>query len=206
VPLGRRADPPNYEVLEAIDEVGDGGPDTDPAAYTHLEEELGDLLFQIVFHSTLATEAGAFGLAEVVRGVHDKLVHRHPHVFARPAEGLVEVTGADDVVANWEQIKKAEKGRASVFDGIPKDLPALLYALKVQKKALALGIEVAEAVPSLDGAASSVVGDSEVVDDAAIGNMLMAAVAAARTAGVDPESALRTAATHLRTRARSMEA
>jgi len=114
-----------YEVLEALAAVGDGGPDTDPAAYEHLEEELGDLLFQIVFHTTLATEAGFFGLGDVARGVHDKLVHRHPHVF-----GLVEVDGADDVVANWEQIKKEEKGRASVFDGMPADLPALVAAAR----------------------------------------------------------------------------
>ncbi|MGI8755832.1 MAG: MazG family protein [Acidimicrobiales bacterium] len=204
--LSRHLVEETYEVLEALDEVGDGGPDTDPVAYAHLEEELGDLLFQIVFHSTLATEAGAFGLAEVARGIHEKLVHRHPHVFSRQTEGLVEVAGADDVVANWEQIKKAEKGRTSVFDGIPKDLPALLYALKVQKKAQALGVDLTEAVPSLGEAASLVAGDGQAVDEGAIGSVLMAAVATARTAGVDPESALRTAATHLRVRAASREA
>lgn len=172
-----------YEVLEALDAVGDGGPDTDPAAYAHLEEELGDLLFQIVFHATLATEAGAFGLAEVARGVHDKLVSRHPHVF-----GEVAVDGADDVVANWEQIKKAEKGRESVFDGIPAQLPALLYATKVIKKAAALGVEV------------------EVVDDGSIGAELLVLAARARGADVDPEAELRAAAGRLRDRARAVEA
>jgi len=173
-----------YEVLEALDAVGDGGPDADPAAYEHLEEELGDLLFQIVFHTTLATEAGFFGLGDVARGVHEKLVHRHPHVF-----GAVEVDGADDVVANWEQIKKAEKGRSSVFDGMPADLPALLYALKVTKKAATFG-EVPD--PS----------------DPSLGGQLLALVAAARAADgdVDPETELRAAAARLRDRAKAIEA
>jgi tetrapyrrole methylase family protein/MazG family protein len=173
-----------YEVLEALDAVGDGGPDTDPEAYDHLEEELGDLLFQIVFHTTLATEAGAFGLGDVARGVHDKLVHRHPHVF-----GLVEVEGADEVIANWEEIKKAEKGRESVFDGMPADLPALLYALKVTKKAATFG-----ATP--DPA------------DGTLGGQLLALVAAARAADadVDPETELRAAAARLRDRAKAIEA
>jgi tetrapyrrole methylase family protein/MazG family protein len=172
-----------YEVLEALGPVGDGGPDVDPEAYAHLEEELGDLLFQIVFHTTLATEAGAFGLADVARGVHDKLVHRHPHVFAQ-----VEVEGADEVIANWEQIKKAEKGRASIFDGMPADLPALLYALKVAKKASSLGVE-----PD--------------ADDPSLGGRLLALVADARRADgdVDPETELRAAAAALRDRARGVE-
>src|SRR4029079_18249151 len=138
-----------YEVLEALDAVGDGGPDTPLEADAHLAEELGDLLFQIVFHTGRAAERGAFTLADVSRGIHDKLVHRHPHVF-----GEVEVDGADDVVANWEQIKKAEKGRASVFDGIPSNLPALLYAWKAQKKAAGLPVASALVAPDLGGAAT----------------------------------------------------
>jgi tetrapyrrole methylase family protein/MazG family protein len=172
-----------YEVLEALEAVGEGGPDTDPEAYAHLEEELGDLLFQIVFHTTLATEAGAFDLADVARGIHDKLVGRHPHVF-----GLVEVAGADEVVANWEQIKKAEKGRESVFDGIPAHLPALLYATKVLKKAAALGVEPEPA-------------DAE----RGIGPALLALVAQARAADLDPEAELRATARRLAERARAIE-
>jgi len=158
----------SYEVLEAIDgldvEAGVG--------YGHLEEELGDLLFQVVFHATLAAEEGQFTLADVARTVHDKLRSRHPHVF-----GDVEVSGTDDVVANWEQLKKVEKGRDSVFDGIPAALPALLFALKVQKKAATLG---------LDDPVEAGFGDVEDVGDA-----LFALVGRARQAGIDPEDALR---------------
>jgi tetrapyrrole methylase family protein/MazG family protein len=170
-----------YEVLEALGPVGDGGPDTDPQAYAHLEEELGDLLFQVVFHATLASEAGAFDLSDVARVIREKLVHRHPHVFAD-----VEVADADEVVANWEAIKKAEKGRASIFDGMPADLPALLYALKVVKKAASLGIS-----PDLD--------------DGSVAGRLLALVDEARRNGVDPEIELRSLAAALRDRARSVE-
>jgi len=191
-----------YEVLEALEGVGDGGPDADPDAYSHLEEELGDLLFQIVFHTTLATEAGAFGLADVARGIHDKLVHRHPHVF-----GDVEVSGAGDVAANWEQIKKAEKGRDSVFDGIPSNLPALLYALKVQKKAVAVGVELTGDVHRAGMDLSAAAFDAEASpDESSIGGLLLAAVNLARTAGVDPETSLRVAAARLRDRGRATEA
>lgn len=167
-----------YEVLEAIDGldgldvVDDGAGD---AAYSHLEEELGDLLFQVAFHARLATEAGRFTLADVARGVHDKLVRRHPHVFA----------GADYDVATagpaWEAAKAAEKGRSSVMDGIPGALPALLYASKVVKKAAAVGVEVAPGGAHGDG----------------VGVALLALVAAANAAGVDAESALRTAASRI---------
>jgi tetrapyrrole methylase family protein/MazG family protein len=156
-----------YEVLEAIAALDESGPD-------HLEEELGDLLFQVVFHATLASEEGWFTLADVARGVHDKLVHRHPHVF-----GDVEAESVDHVVRNWEQIKKAEKGRESLMDGIPADLPSLLYAHKVQRKIASVGIE-----PPLGGDA--------------LGDRLFALVDEARRAGVDPETALRDAAARVR--------
>ena len=102
----------SYEVLDALADLEETGGSA--AAYAHLEEELGDLLFQIVFHARLAREEDRFDLAGVARGVHDKLVHRHPHVF-----GDVEATEAEQVVANWEEIKRQEKGRRSVTEGIP---------------------------------------------------------------------------------------
>jgi MazG family protein len=171
-----------YEVLEAIEhldtETGEG--------YEHLEEELGDLLFQVCFHSTLAGEQGAFTLADVARGIHDKLVGRHPHVFAD-----VHADDASAVMRNWEQIKKDEKGRESIFDGIPTSLPSLLYAHKVVRKAQTLGVDV----PQTD--------DGPGADE--IGDALLAVVAAARALDVDPEAALRAAANELRDRARLAE-
>jgi MazG family protein len=114
-----------YELLDAI-EAGDDH---------ELEEELGDLLLQVVFHSQLARERGAFDFEKVARNITDKLIRRHPHVF-----GTTKVKNIDEVWANWEKIKKAEKhgtkhARPSALDGIPKHLPALLRAEKLLKKA-----------------------------------------------------------------------
>ena len=182
----------SYEVLEAIDDL-----DVVAATgYDHLSEELGDLLFQVAFHSLLAAEEGQFTLADVARGVHDKLVARHPHVF-----GDVQVDGADQVLANWEQIKKAEKGRESVFDGVPAALPALLYALKVQKKAATL--ELGEAAPT-----PSSYGFDELSDEvfgAAVGELLYAVVDRARRAGIDAEDALRATVVRHRADLRALE-
>jgi tetrapyrrole methylase family protein/MazG family protein len=169
-----------YEVLEAIEALDEATGE----GYHHVEEELGDLLFQVVFHATIAAERGAFTLDDVARGIHDKLVNRHPHVFAG-----VDVDGPDDVVRNWEQIKKAEKGRTSVMDGIPGNLPALLYAHKVLRKASSLGVELSPAVL-----------------DADLGEQLLRLVDAARRAELDPEAALRAAAARLRDDATAREA
>src|SRR5438093_13277278 len=155
-----------YEVLEAIEAL------PAPGSMEHLEEELGDLLFQVVFHATLAAEEGAFTLADVAVGIHDKLVRRHPHVF-----GTVEAETAAHVMRNWEQIKREEKGRASVMDGIPRDLPSLLYAHKVQRKAASTGLEVPPA--------------GQAADAEEVGELLFGVVARARQLGVDPEAALR---------------
>jgi tetrapyrrole methylase family protein/MazG family protein len=171
-----------YEVLEALErldpETGEG--------YHDLEEELGDLLFQICFHATLAGENGAFTLADVARTVHDKLVVRHPHVF-----GDASADTADAVMSTWEQRKKDEKGRESVFEGIPSSLPSLLYAHKVVRKAESVGAPVPN--------------PAEVEDADAIGDALLAVVIAARALDVDPEAALRAAAVELRDRARAHE-
>ncbi|HEX2047096.1 MAG TPA: MazG family protein [Acidimicrobiales bacterium] len=172
-----------YEVLEAIAALPDDVDDLDAGeGFDHLEEELGDLLFQVVFHATLAAEEGWFTLADVARGVHDKLVHRHPHVFA----GVTAET-PDQVVTNWEQIKRAEKGRTSLMDGIAEDLPSLLYAHKVQRKAASAGLEP---VAPGDG----------------LGAELFALVDRCRRAEVDPEAALRSTATRFRARFQAAEA
>jgi len=114
-----------YELIDAIEA------DDDP----EMAEELGDLLLQVVFHCQLAQERGAFDFEKVARHITDKLIRRHPHVF-----GTTKVKNVDEVWANWEKIKHAEKhgtkhARASALDGIPKHLPALLRAEKLVKKA-----------------------------------------------------------------------
>jgi len=114
-----------YELLDAIEARDDH----------ELEEELGDLLLQVVFHCQLAKERGAFNFEKVARRITEKLIRRHPHVF-----GTTKVKDVDEVWANWEKIKRAEKhgtkhARASALDGIPKHLPSLLRAEKLVKKA-----------------------------------------------------------------------
>jgi tetrapyrrole methylase family protein/MazG family protein len=190
-----------YEVIDAIDGLGgDDGED----GYAHLEEELGDLLFQVAFHALLAAEAGQFTLADVARGIHDKLVERHPHVFG----------SAGQSVPNWEEQKRAAKGRDSVMDGVPGSLPSLLYAFKAQGKAASVGFdwenaagawmkireelqELEEAIAS-DGAVAGAVNDE-------LGDVLFSVVNVARHLGVDPEAALRHATNKFAARFRAME-
>jgi MazG family protein len=123
--LRRHAIEEVYELIDAIEARDDH----------EMAEELGDLLLQVVFHCQLARERGAFGFEQVARNITDKLIRRHPHVF-----GNVKVKDVDEVWANWEVIKKAEKhgtkhARHSAFDGIPRHLPALLRVEKLVKKA-----------------------------------------------------------------------
>ncbi|MDY7102685.1 MAG: MazG family protein [Actinomycetota bacterium] len=120
----------SYETLDALDHVDPGS----GAGMDHLCEELGDLLFQVVFHATIAAEDGWFDLADVARGIHDKLRHRHPHVF-----GDVDAADHEVVEANWDRIKAAEKGRSSALDGVPQALPALALTSKLQKRATNAG-------------------------------------------------------------------
>jgi len=178
-----------YEVLEAI-----GGLPSDEA-YEHLQEELGDLLFQVVFHSRLAAEEGRFTLADVALGIHDKLVGRHPHVFA-PTSGADGSTSADQVLENWEKIKKAEKGRASVMEGIPPELPALLYAAKVHRKAATLGLDLVDS--DAPGGTSARLSEHW-------GHRLFALAAETRNAGFDPEAALREVTTARRRHVEAFE-
>jgi tetrapyrrole methylase family protein/MazG family protein len=185
-----------YEVLDAIEHL-----DVDAGeGYDALEEELGDLLFQVVFHATLAAEVGQFTLADVADGIHDKLRQRHPHVFAD-----VEADDSRTVMQNWEQIKKVEKGRDSVMDGIPPSLPALLLALKVQKKAANAGMDFT----SVEGAYEKVTEELGEVradpTDREVGDLLFAVTGVAQQLGVDPEGALRSAATRFSDRFRLVE-
>ncbi len=132
------------EALDAIDDLGDGDGAAEQQA--HLEEELGDLLFQVFFHAVLAAEENWFTLADIAEGVHTKLVRRHPHVFAG-----MPVRGVEDVAANWERIKKAERStaRKAATDGAPRSLPALAYAAKVIRRSDALARGGAQALSSV---------------------------------------------------------
>ena len=218
-----------YEVLEAIDALerarhDDGaGRDGDAGqrAALHLEEELGDLLFQVFIHSRLAAEEGSFTVADVARSLHDKLVSRHPHVF-----GDVAAHDAVTVVANWEEIKKKEKGRASVTDGIPAALPSLALAVKLQRKSGAVpGASLAEAgtlradAGALLDALAGVGAETAPVADASArrtqepesppadvaGALLWAVSDLVRRAGVEPEDALRAEAGRFAARLREAE-
>jgi tetrapyrrole methylase family protein / MazG family protein len=196
----------SYEVLDALAGLGEG--DAGAGAYAHLREELGDLLFQIVFHARLAQEAGRFDLADVARGVHEKLVHRHPHVF-----GDVDADTAEQVVTNWEAIKKREKGRRSVTEGIPTGLPALMLTTKLARKARAVGLQPDEASPEqmvgmLAAVTERVEGTDPRPDDPlagaggelqpTVGELLFAVANLAQRLGVDAEQALRDRALSLR--------
>ena len=164
----------SYETLEAIESHD----------LAHLREELGDLLLQVVFHARIAAESpgeSAFSIDDVAGGIVAKLVHRHPHVFA----GL-DVVDADEVEANWETLKVAEKGRTSILDGVPLALPALALAEKVVGRAVKAGIEVTSTGPET-------------------GDLLLGLVVEARAAGVDPEQALRDAVRRLTQTIRAAE-
>jgi tetrapyrrole methylase family protein/MazG family protein len=192
-----------YELVDALEAVDLDDPTTDE----HLIEELGDLLYQIEFHATIAEQQGRFTIADVARGVHDKLVRRHPHVF-----GDVTVDGAEHVVRNWDDIKRAEKDRRSVFDGVAGSLPALAYAHELQAKAAKVGFDwpdVDGALPKIAEEAGELVaaaagGDAGAVREE-LGDLLFAVVNVARHLGVDPESTLRAAAQKFRRRFEAVE-
>lgn len=205
----------SYEVLDAIDGLGQAeraGADARADAAVGLEEELGDLLFQVCFHARLAAEEGWFTLADVARGVHDKLVARHPHVF-----GDVVADDAAAVVSNWEAIKKQEKGRESVTDGIPAALPALALAAKLQRKAASGAPSLADppltevraaAEAALRALPAVAVDPGEPPDPAraeVAGALLWAVTDLVRRTGVEPEDALRGAALRFRSAVRAAE-
>ena len=169
-----------HELLDAIDSG-----DSDA-----IRDELGDLLLQVVFHAEIASDEGRWDVDDVAKRLIEKLVHRHPHVF-----GDVEVSGSEEVLTNWEKLK-AEEGtgpRRGVEEEIPATLPALARAAKVQRRAAGWGIEWGSPEAAVAALREEVGELSGASDDAErqIGEVLFAAVAAARKLGVDAESALR---------------
>jgi XTP/dITP diphosphohydrolase/tetrapyrrole methylase family protein/MazG family protein/ATP diphosphatase len=189
--------------LEEAYELADAAHRRDDAK---LLDELGDVLFQVHFLSLLLEERGAGSLAEVAEHVRRKLIRRHPHIF-----GEVEVADAGEVLSNWDAIKRTEDGREpGIFGEVPENLPSLLYARKVQRRAAATGFDVDE--PPY-GAVS---GQLEQVEAAAAcedaearfreaGDLLFAAVNVARKLKVDPELALRSSADRFRARVEAAE-
>ncbi|AOM84617.1 bifunctional methyltransferase/pyrophosphohydrolase YabN [Salisediminibacterium beveridgei] len=175
-----------YELLEAIDEEDDD----------HIAEELGDILLQVMLHAQIGEDAGYFTINDVIGNLSEKMVRRHPHVFAD-----VEVSGAEDVVTNWEAIKAKEAGsagRSSVLDGIPKGLPGLSSALKLQKKAGKVGFDWGSEEPMWEKLfeeihewAQEVHAESPARSMKEFGDVLFAFVNIARFHGIDPEEAIR---------------
>ncbi|MCE1188003.1 MAG: nucleoside triphosphate pyrophosphohydrolase [Ignavibacteria bacterium] len=171
-----------YETVHAIDEKD----------YKELQGELGDLLLHIAFHSVIAEDNGTFTIDDVIQGISDKLVRRHPHIF-----GDVQVKNVGEILQNWEAIKLSE-GRESVLDGVPEIMPSLLRAYRLQEKAAKVGFDwkkvedvyakVVEETNELHQAVDS--GDKEAVEKE-FGDLFFALINYARFIGVNPENALR---------------
>jgi MazG family protein len=174
------------EACEVIDAIDSGRPEA-------LKDELGDLLLQVVFLGELARSEGTFGPDDVVRAIVEKLVRRHPHVF-----GEVEVSGSEEVLSNWEQIKKTEYGDRGVLAGLPRSFPALARAQRMSEKVSKVGFDwpdargsrdkVSEELGELDEAVAG--GDAERIESE-LGDVLFALVNFARHQGVNAELALR---------------
>jgi XTP/dITP diphosphohydrolase len=180
----------SYAVEEAY-ELADAIASGDPEAVC---EELGDVLLQVVFQAQIAEDAGGFTIDDVAKGIVAKLVRRHPHVF-----GGQTVTGADQVIANWERLKAAEKPeRTGVFDGVPAALPALVLASRLQARAERAGLVPAGGGQARARAQLDRLSADEGDPAEALGELLAATVALAREYGVDPEQALRAATARFR--------
>jgi tetrapyrrole methylase family protein/MazG family protein len=179
-----------YEAIDAIEGLGAEPAGASPEQVAHLEEELGDVLCQVVFHATLAREEGLFDLADVARTITDKLVRRHPHVF-----GDVVADTAEDVLVNWERSKQLEKGRANLLDGIPPTMPSLARAATIERKLASAGLGW-RPDPLVVGRASPAAGGATAI---------VALARAMAAAGEDPEGAVRRALDDLVVRAAELE-
>ena len=172
-----------YEVLEVLDE-GDA---------SKLCEELGDLLLQIVLHARIAADSGEFEIGDVIEGITTKIIHRHPHVF-----GTGEAKDAEEVMHNWEAIKREEREEGtSMLEGVPKSMPALGYAYEISRRAVRVGFEW----ESIEGVIDKLVEEVKEIKDSnsreekeqEFGDFLFTLVNVARWEGIDPEAALREA-------------
>ena len=181
--------------LEEAHEVADA---IDRQAWPELKGELGDLLFQTVYHSQMASEAGHFSFAEVVETISDKMIARHPHVFGDQSRDKT----AEQQTKDWEAQKAAERGAARTLDGIAQSLPALTRALKLQNRAARVGFDwpsTGEVLDKLVEEAREVVEARETLGPESLaeemGDLLFVMANLARHMKVDPEAALRAAST-----------
>ena len=170
-----------YEVLEALDD-GD---------INRLSVELGDLLMQIVFHCQIAGEAGEFEMGDVIGGINEKLIRRHPHVF-----GSTEAKDADEVLVNWEALKKEERQKdSSMLDGAPGTMPALAYSQEIQGRVARVGFDWDDDEGVIDKLAEEVAefkqANNKEQQAAEFGDLLFTLANIARRQGIDLEAALR---------------
>ena len=180
-----------YETLDALDRKN-------PAL---LKEELGDLLLQIVLHSVIAAENKEFTFGDVARAVTEKMIRRHPHVFAD-----TKVNSQNDIWKNWEQIKKTEnKQQDSILDSVPLNLPALFRAEKIQKKAARVGLDWTETRPVLEKIKEEIAEFEQEQNADEFGDILFSLVNLARKMDIDAEDALRLSTKKFETRFRKIE-
>jgi MazG family protein len=187
-----------YEVIEAIDRGNDA----------ELSDELGDLLLQTVMHAQIASEAHRFNFDDVARGVTNKLIRRHPHVFGENKLGT-----SGEVLKQWDEIKRTEKGAESVLDGVSRALPALMRAEKIQKRAARVGFDWPDAGGALeklreemDELEGAIAGENSAAIEDEVGDLLFTVVNLARKLGVDPELAMQRGTEKFAERFRRMEA
>jgi len=173
-----------YEAIEAIDNED----------LQELRKELGDILLHVVFHAEMASETRAFDIGDVIYSIQEKLISRHPHVF-----GDTEAGDAEVVKQNWEKLKQLEKGRTSVLQGVPRNLPGLLRAQRMQEKAGAVGFDWKtwpeawkKLEEELDEFREVLTGDDENEKLKEFGDVMFSLVNVGRLAGIDSENALRT--------------
>ncbi len=196
----------SYELIEAIAGLDDTADDW--VAYAAVEDELGDVLLQVLFHSVIARQAGIFDIDDVAEVMRQKLVRRHPHVF-----GDVDADTPEMVKTNWDQIKREERGDdddESALDGVPSGMPALHRASKIQNRAAKVGFdwdEAAQVLPivqgELDELAAAMNGDGDI--EAELGDVMFSIVNLSRHLGLDAELALRSSTGRFEQRFRRME-
>tara|TARA_B110000093_G_scaffold38929_1_gene41063 strand:- start:370 stop:1143 length:774 start_codon:yes stop_codon:yes gene_type:complete len=174
--------------IEETYELGDAILDND---LQEIKKELGDLLLHIVFYAKIGSEQNTFDIGDVANEICDKLINRHPHIY-----GDTKVDGADQVIKNWESIKLKE-GRNSVLEGVPKSLPALVKAFRIQEKAAGVGFEWDNAEDVLDKVKEEITEFNHEVEDQnhdkmedEFGDVLFSLINYARYLKINPESAL----------------